>query len=49
MSTEAPTQATFVFPAEPNPLAFIRLKPDSLPDVAWGQGLTYDPLERLVR
>ena len=30
-------------------LAFIRLKPDSLPDVAWGQGLTYDPLERLVR
>ncbi len=30
-------------------LAAIRLKPDSLPQVAWGQGLTYDPLERLVR
>ncbi|MEY4779069.1 MAG: hypothetical protein RLZZ607_382, partial [Pseudomonadota bacterium] len=27
----------------------IRFKPDSLPQVAWGQGLTYDPLERLVR
>ena len=30
-------------------LANTRLKPDSLPDAAWGQGLTYDPLERLVR
>ena len=30
-------------------LSTIRFKPDSLPAVAWGQGLTYDPLERLVR
>jgi ADP-ribose pyrophosphatase YjhB (NUDIX family) len=31
-------------------LARIRFKPDSLADVAWGAtGLTYDPLERLVR
>lgn len=27
----------------------IRFKPDSLPEAAWGQGLTYDPLERLIR
>ena len=27
----------------------IRFKPDSLAKVAWGQGLSYDPLERLVR
>ena len=30
-------------------MAAIRFKPDSLADVAWGSGLTYDPLERLVR
>jgi ADP-ribose pyrophosphatase YjhB (NUDIX family) len=30
-------------------MATIRFKPDSLPSVAWGHGLTYDPLERLVR
>ncbi len=27
----------------------VRYKPDSLPDVAWGDGLLYDPLEPLVR
>ncbi|MFZ5962278.1 NUDIX domain-containing protein [Thalassococcus sp. BH17M4-6] len=27
----------------------IRLKPDSLPDIAWGDGVHYDPLETLVR
>lgn len=27
----------------------IRFKPDGLRDAAWGKGLTYDPLERLVR
>ena len=27
----------------------IRFKPDSLATVAWSQGLTYDPLERLIR
>ena len=27
----------------------IRFKPDSLAQVAWAPGLTYDPLERLVR
>ncbi len=27
----------------------IRFKPDSLPDVAWGDGLLYDPLEPIVR
>ena len=27
----------------------IRFKPDSLAQVAWGTGLSYDPLERLVR
>ena len=30
-------------------LARIRFKPDSLAQVAWSEGLTYDPLERLVR
>lgn len=30
-------------------LAGIRVKPDSLADVAWGGGLTYDPLEVIVR
>jgi len=31
-------------------MAKVRFKPDSLPAVAWGTtGLTYDPLERLVR
>ena len=27
----------------------VRFKPDSLALAAWGEGLTYDPLERLVR
>lgn len=27
----------------------IRFKPDSLPAVAWGEGLLYDPLEPIVR
>ena len=30
-------------------LARIRFKPDSLAGAAWGEGLLYDPLERLVR
>lgn len=30
-------------------LARIRFKPDSLPRAAWGEGMIYDPLERLVR
>lgn len=30
-------------------LAGIRFKPDSLPQAAWGAGVLYDPLERLVR
>jgi len=30
-------------------LAGLRFKPDSLPEVAWGAGLLYDPLEPLVR
>ena len=30
-------------------LARIRFKPDSLAAAAWGDGLLYDPLERLVR
>jgi 8-oxo-dGTP pyrophosphatase MutT (NUDIX family) len=30
-------------------LGAIRFKPDSLAHAAWGQGLTYDPLERLIR
>ncbi|WP_338550276.1 NUDIX hydrolase [Roseovarius phycicola] len=29
-------------------LAFIRLKPDSLPDVAFNRGFGYDPLEKIV-
>lgn len=35
----------FVTEAE---LRALRFKPDSLPAVAWGQGLLYDPLERIV-
>lgn len=27
----------------------LRLKPDSLPDIAWNNGFGYDPLETLVR
>ncbi|MDV7142443.1 NUDIX domain-containing protein [Tropicimonas sp. TH_r6] len=27
----------------------LRVKPDSLAQAAWGEGLLYDPLERLVR
>lgn len=30
-------------------MAHLRYKPDSLPDVAWGTGVFYDPLEPLVR
>jgi len=30
-------------------MAAIRFKPDSLPQAAWGSGVTYDPLEPLVR
>ena len=30
-------------------LAGLRFKPDSLAQVAWGEGLFYDPLEPLVR
>jgi len=30
-------------------LAAIRFKPDSLPAVAWGEGVLYDPLEPIVR
>jgi len=30
-------------------LAAIRFKPDSLPAVAWGEGILYDPLEPIVR
>ncbi len=30
-------------------MARLRFKPDSLPDVAWGDGLLYDPLEPIVR
>ena len=30
-------------------LARVRHKPSSLAEVAWGTGLTYDPLERIVR
>jgi len=32
-----------------NEMAGIRFKPDSLAAVAWGEGLSYDPLERIVR
>ena len=52
MSTEAPTQATFVFPAEPNPWAFIRLNADDTVTVIskhmeMGQGV-YTGLATLV-
>jgi len=52
MSTEAPTQATAVFPAEPNPLAFIRLNADDTVTVIskhmeMGQGV-YTGLATLV-
>jgi len=30
-------------------MSHYRTKPDSLPDVAWGDGVFYDPLEPLVR
>lgn len=30
-------------------LAGLRLKPSSLPEVAWGSGLRYDPLEPILR
>lgn len=30
-------------------MAGIRYKPDSLPAVAWGEGLLYDPLEPMIR
>ncbi len=30
-------------------LRSIRFKPDSLPEIAWGGGIGYDPLEPLVR
>lgn len=30
-------------------LAQVPFKPDSLPEVAWGEGLSYDPLEPIVR
>jgi 8-oxo-dGTP diphosphatase len=30
-------------------LASIRYKPDRLPEVAWGRGILYDPLEPIVR
>ncbi len=30
-------------------MAQLRFKPDSLPAVAWGEGLLYDPLEPIVR
>ncbi|MCM2562683.1 NUDIX hydrolase [Lutimaribacter sp. EGI FJ00015] len=30
-------------------MAGIRFKPDSLPEVAWGDGLLYDPLEPILR
>lgn len=33
----------------PDEMAAIRFKPDSLPEVAWGTGVLYDPLEPLVR
>lgn len=29
-------------------VAGLRLKPSSLPDVAWGEGIGYDPLEAIV-
>ncbi|SFA97863.1 ADP-ribose pyrophosphatase YjhB, NUDIX family [Poseidonocella pacifica] len=39
------TQRRFVTRAE---LAGLRHKPDSLGDVAWGEGLSYDPIELLA-
>lgn len=30
-------------------MAGLRFKPDSLPAVAWGEGILYDPLEPIVR
>ncbi|KMK68621.1 NUDIX domain-containing protein [Puniceibacterium sp. IMCC21224] len=30
-------------------MAKLRHKPDSLPQIAWGHGLDYDPLETIVR
>lgn len=30
-------------------LRALRLKPSSLPDVAWGEGIAYDPLEPILR
>lgn len=30
-------------------MAGLRFKPDSLPHVAWGRGIGYDPLEPIVR
>lgn len=36
----------FVTEAE---LRRLRFKPDSLPDIAWGHGLGYDPLETILR
>ncbi len=30
-------------------LLALRFKPDSLPDVVWGEGLSYDPLEVIVK
>lgn len=29
-------------------VAALRLKPSSLPDIAWGEGLAYDPLEPIL-
>lgn len=40
------TARRFFFRAE---MGQIRVKPDSLIDAAWGTGLVYDPLERMVR
>lgn len=30
-------------------MAYLRFKPDSLPDAAWGGGILYDPLELILR
>ncbi len=35
--------------ATPTTIAALRVKPDSLAAVAWGDGLLYDPLEVVVR
>ncbi|ABV94648.1 hypothetical protein Dshi_2915 [Dinoroseobacter shibae DFL 12 = DSM 16493] len=40
------TERRFVTRTE---MARLRVKPDSLAQVAWGQGLLYDPLEPIVR